>query len=124
MVRLSRQQFEQLVLKALEGLPAAIKERMDNVDVVVREWPSREDLATAGLDDRYDLFGLYQGLPLTERSHYDLALPDKITIFRGPLTAACATRVDLVKEVRVTVVHEVAHHFGISDAVLEQTRYG
>lgn len=97
---------------------------MDNVDVVVDEWPSPDDLEEAGLDDRHDLFGLYQGVPLTERTHYDMALPDKITIFQRPIEVACATRADVVKEVRVTVIHEVAHHFGLSDAALNRTEYG
>ena len=92
MVRISRQEFERLVLKALEGLPPSIQERMDNVDVVVRDWPSRADLEEAGLTDRHDLFGLYQGVPLTERDHYNMVLPDKITIFRHPIEAACDSR--------------------------------
>ncbi len=124
MVRLSLREFERLVLKALDSLPPPIRQRMDNVDVVVEEWPSPDDLEEAGLDDRHDLFGLYHGIPLTERTHYDMALPDKITVFQRPIEAACATRADVVKEVRVTVIHEVAHHFGISDAELDQTEYG
>ena len=124
MVRLSLREFERLVLKALDGLPPSIRQRMDNVDVVVEEWPSPDDLEESGLDDRHNLFGLYQGVPLTERTHYDMALPDKITVFQRPIEAACATRADVVKEVRITVIHEVAHHFGISDAELDQTEYG
>jgi len=124
MVRLSLREFERLVLKALDGLPPSIRQRMDNVDVVVEEWPSPDDLEESGLDDRHDLFGLYQGVPLTDRTHYDMALPDKITVFQRPIEAVCATRADVVKEVRVTVIHEVAHHFGISDAELDQTEYG
>ncbi|MSQ22111.1 MAG: metallopeptidase family protein [Dehalococcoidia bacterium] len=124
MVRLSLREFERLVLKALDGLPPSIRQRMDNVDVVVEEWPRPDDLEEAGLDDRHDLFGLYQGIPLTERTHYDMALPDKITIFQRPIEAACATRADVVNEVRVTVIYEVAHHFGLSDAELEHTEYG
>lgn len=123
MIRVARQQFERLVRKALDGLPPSIRQRMDNVDVVVREWPSREDLEWAEVEDRYDLFGIYQGVPLTERTYYDMALPDKITIFQRPIEAACTTRAEVVREVRVTVIHEVAHHFGLSDAELEQTEY-
>ncbi|MBI4200981.1 MAG: metallopeptidase family protein [Chloroflexi bacterium] len=123
MVRVSRQQFERLVFKALEDLPPSIRQRMDNVDVVLRDWPSRADLDQAGLSEPHELFGLYQGVPITERSQYDMALPDKITIFRRPLETACASRQELVQEVRTTVIHELAHHFGISDAELEQTDY-
>ncbi len=124
MIRLSLREFERLVLKALDGLPLSIRQRMDNVDVVVVEWPSPDDLEEAGLGDRRDLFGLYQGVPLTNRTNYDMALPDKITIFQRPIEAACGIRVDVVNEVRVTVIHEVAHHFGLSDAALDETRYG
>ena len=123
MVRISRREFERLVLKALEGLPPSIQERLDNVDVVVGDWPSREDLEQAGLSDPQELFGLYQGIPLTERDHYNMVLPDKITIFRRPIEAACDTKAAVIQEVRVTTIHEVAHHFGIDDAELEHTDY-
>ena len=124
MARISRQGFERLVLKALEGLPPSIQGRLDNVDVVVRDWPSRAELEESGLSDPYELFGLYQGVPLTERDHYNMVLPDKITVFRRPIEAACDTRADAIQQVRVTVVHEVAHHFGIDDETLERTEYG
>lgn len=124
MVRVSRHEFERLVLRALDGLPPSIRERLSNVDVVVEEWPSRADLEQSDLEDPRDLFGLYQGIPLTERTHYDMVLPDKITIFQRPIEAACDTRAAVVKEVRATVIHEVAHHFGIDDAELEETEYG
>ena len=123
MVQLSRREFERLVLKALESLPTSIQERLDNLDVVIREWPTRADLEESGLKDRYELFGLYQGVPLIDRTHYDMALPDKITIFQRPIEAACDTKTAVVREVGVTVIHEVAHHFGINDATLEQTDY-
>ena len=123
MVRISRREFERLVLKALEGLPPSIQERLDNVDVVVGDWPSLEDLEQTDLSDPQELFGLYQGIPLTERDHYDMVLPDKITIFRRPIEAACDTKAAVIEEVRVTVLHEVAHHFGIDDAELERTDY-
>ncbi|MBI4310271.1 MAG: metallopeptidase family protein [Chloroflexi bacterium] len=123
-MHISRREFERLVLEAVEGLPASIRERIDNVDVVVREWPSPDDLEGSAIPDRYGLLGLYQGIPLTQRGHYDMALPDKITIFRRPIEAICATRAEIVQQVRTTVVHEVAHHFGIDDDSLERTQYG
>lgn len=124
MVRLSRRDFEGLVLEALETLPPTIQARLDNVDLVVMEWPSKADLEQAGLQNRYQLFGLYHGVPLPERSHYDVMLPDKITVFQRPIEAACATRADVVREVKTTVIHEVAHYFGIGDDDLEGTEYG
>ena len=123
MVRLRRWEFEQLVLRALANIPVPIKSRMDNVDVVVREWPSPDDLAVANISDPHDLLGLYHGIPLTERSDYTMELPDVITIFHRPVEARCATKEAVVEEVRVTVVHEVAHHFGISDQTLDDTPY-
>jgi len=124
MVRISRREFERLVLKALDDLPSSIRSRMDNVDIVVHDWASGDELAGVGLRHPGELFGLYQGIPLTERSHYDMVLPDRIAIFRKPIEAVCATRSDVVREVRATVIHEIAHHFGISDAALDETRYG
>lgn len=122
-VHVSRREFERLVRRAMEELPASIRERIDNVDVVVRDWPSPQDLGESDLADRYALLGLYQGIPLTQRSHYDMALPDKITLFRRPIEAVCQSREQVVDQVRKTVVHEVAHHFGIDDAHLDQTDY-
>ncbi len=124
MVRISRQGFERLVLKALEDLPSSIRERLNNVDVVVEDLPGSAVLEENSVVDPYELFGLYEGIPLTERAGYDMVLPDKITIFRRPIEAACDTRAAVVREVRATVIHEVAHHFGIDDAELEETEYG
>ena len=123
MIRVSHREFEKLVLRALDGLPAQFKERLDNVDIVVDDWPSPEEIRDLGLKSRHDLFGLYQGIPLTERSHYDMVLPDCITIYRNPLQAACSTRGAMVEEIRATVIHELAHHFGIDDSTLEHTDY-
>ena len=123
MTRMSRRKFQRLVLEAVDSLPEHIKERMDNVDVVVDDWPSREDLEHAGIQDPYHLFGIYHGLPLTERSQYDMVLPDRIAIFRRSLEAACDTGTKLADEIRITVLHEIAHHFGIDEAALKQTDY-
>ena len=123
MTRMSRRKFQRLVLEAVDSLPEHIKERMDNVDVVVDDWPSREDLEHAGIQDPYQLFGIYHGLPLTERSQYDMVLPDRIAIFRCSLEAACDTEANLADEIRITVLHEIAHHFGIDEVALKQTDY-
>ena len=123
MTRMSRRKFQRLVLEAVDSLPERIKERMDNVDVVVDDWPSREDLEYADVQDPYQLFGIYHGLPLTERSQYDMVLPDRIAIFRRSLEAACDTKAELADEIRITVLHEIAHHFGIDEAALKQTDY-
>ena len=91
---------------------------MDNVDVVVEDWPARGQLIGSGLDESELLLGLYEGIPLPDRYDYNLVLPDKITLFQRAIESVCATEDDVVAEVRATVVHEVAHHFGISDEAL------
>jgi predicted Zn-dependent protease with MMP-like domain len=117
LVRLSRREFEALVAEALDAIPEGLARLMDNVVVVVEDWPTDEQRS-----DHETLFGYYEGTALTERSplYYSGVLPDRITIFRGPLCEACETEDDLIDEVYVTVVHEVAHHFGISDERLEE----
>jgi len=103
-------EFESMVADALDALPEAIAAAMDNVAVVIGEWP----------DD--DLLGLYEGVPLTERGPLGYAgvMPDVITIYRGPLCADARDRADLVAQVRVTVLHEIGHHFGIDDDRLDE----
>jgi predicted Zn-dependent protease with MMP-like domain len=116
-----RRRFAALVRAALDGLPADLRRMMDNVEVVVEDWPTPEDHEAAGVPPDAALFGLYVGIPLTERtSSYSMVLPDKIIIFQGPLEEWCRTTDELVDQIRVTVVHEVAHHFGISDARLAE----
>ena len=110
MIEITREEFEDLVGEALDSIPAALTQLMDNVVIVVED-----DAPTPGL------LGLYQGVPLTERGGtYAGFLPDRITVYRNPLLSICETSDDLVKEVRITVVHEVAHHFGIDDERLHE----
>jgi len=119
---MTRTQFERLVREALIQLPEEIQARLDNVDLVVEDWPTREQLAGSGIDEGHCLLGLYEGIPLTERNGYgyDMVLPDKITLFQRSIEAVCSSEEETVKEVRNTVVHEVAHHFGIDDYRLEE----
>ena len=117
---MTRAQFERLVREALIQLPEEIHARLDNVDLVVEDWPTREQLAGSGIEDGQYLLGLYEGIPLTERYGYDMVLPDKITLFQKPIEAVCSSEEQTVKEVRDTVVHEVAHHFGVDDHRLEE----
>ena len=106
--------------RAIEELPAAFLERMDNVDVVVEDWATRDQLIGSGLDESELLLGLYEGIPLPDRYDYNLVLPDKITLFQRAIESVCASDEEVVSEVRVTVVHEVAHHFGIDDEALHE----
>jgi predicted Zn-dependent protease with MMP-like domain len=115
-VEMSREDFEEAVADALDAVPAELARMMNNVVVLV------EDHAPAG---EPDLFGLYEGTPLTERGDWWAgSLPDRITIFRMPTLAACGSREEVVEEVLVTVVHEIAHHFGIDDDRLHDLGWG
>ena len=120
-----RRRFERLVARALDDLPPAVAAMLDNVEVVVEEEPTPEQI-DRGRGDRSDeegdtLFGLYEGVPLTERgSGYSLVLPDKITIFRGPLEREFASPGAIAREVRVTVAHELAHHLGFEEERLDE----
>lgn len=113
-------EFEALVRQALSTIPNVITARLDNVDVVVEEWPSRGQLVGSGIAEGEYLLGLYEGVPLPEREDYGMVLPDKITLFQGSIEAICDSEEEIVREVRDTVVHEVAHHFGIDDSRLEE----
>lgn len=115
---LSRDHFEHLVEEALTDIPDALWNKIDNVAVVVEEWPSPHQLESVGMRSGGGLLlGLYEGVPLTARSHaYGLVAPDKITIFRGPILRVCPPDEAAIRaQVRRTVLHEIAHHFGISD---------
>jgi len=111
--------FEALVLKAVESLPDEFASKLENVDVVVEDQPSQALLAKMGLPRGHTLLGLYQGIPLNRRGRgYGMVIPDKVTIFQQPIEAKCRYEADIVKEVRKVVLHEIAHHFGITDARL------
>jgi predicted Zn-dependent protease with MMP-like domain len=117
----NRDRFEELVREALLELPPEIAARMNNVDVEVQDWPSPAILAATRLPRGHMLLGLYQGVPLTRRSSgYNLVPPDRILIFQRPLERISRGDDDLRARVRDTVVHEIAHHFGISDARLRE----
>jgi predicted Zn-dependent protease with MMP-like domain len=121
MLRLTRGEFEAVVRRAVGELPAFFQEHLENVAVVVEWRPSPSLLREMGMDPREDtLFGLYQGMPLTERSVDDLGgLPDKISIYMEPLLEACSSMRELREEIQTTVVHEFAHYFGIEEDRLE-----
>jgi predicted Zn-dependent protease with MMP-like domain len=112
-------QFEQLVRLALIELPHEFQSRMENVDVVVEDRASRDQLIGSGLDEDECLLGLYEGIPLPDRYDYNLVLPDKITLFKTSIESICETEQDIIREIQDTVVHEVAHHFGIGDDDLD-----
>ena len=118
------EEFEELVLDAIAGLPETLLSRLDNVTIVVEQWPSDEQVAEHELESRDQLMGLYEGIPLTERAGYNLVLPDKITIFQGPLEAMCSTPEEIAAEVQKTVKHEIGHYFGMDHDRLEEMGLG
>jgi predicted Zn-dependent protease with MMP-like domain len=130
--REERQRFEELVEEALEDLPPEFAERLDNVDVVVRGRPSSKTLCDMGVPLGESLLGLYQGVPQTQRSvEYGNVLPDRIEVYREPILdeadALCPQDGDFEETVRQvirkTVLHEIGHHFGLSDEDLRRLDY-
>ncbi len=122
---MDRERFERLVERAVEGLPEEFRTRLENVDVVVEDWPAHHELARLGLRSRYELLGLYQGVPLTKRGgHYGLVPPDKVTIFQRPIEAKCRDDSKITAEIGRVVRHEIAHHFGIGDGRLRELGEG
>lgn len=114
---ITRRRFEELVEEAVESIPQVLWDSIENLIVMVEEWPTRRHHDAVGLAPGNLLLGLYEGVPLTKRSsHYGLVPPDKITIFRGPIMRVTPPDEDSIRaQVRRTVLHEIAHHFGISD---------
>ncbi len=118
---MDRERFEWLVFKAVDELPDEFRERMDNIDIVVQDEPTSGQLAEAGLRRSETLLGLYEGVPLTRRSRsYSMVPPDKITIFQKPIETRCRGETAMQGEIQRVVKHEIAHHFGIGDARLNQ----
>lgn len=117
-----RDEFERLVAEALDELPPFFQAKMDNVEVLIQPWPSPSDLHSVGLRSPYQLLGLYHGVPLTARTQgYNLVPPDTITLFQRPLERVAGADPAAVRaQVRHTVIHELAHHFGISDERLRE----
>jgi predicted Zn-dependent protease with MMP-like domain len=115
------EQFEELVAQVVNELPEFFQERLDNVDVIVEEFPDRHTMRLARVHSPYDLLGFYHGVPLTARTtNYGLVPPDKISIYRRPIEIQCRSDEELREMIRRVVLHEIAHHFGISDNRLRE----
>jgi len=114
-----RDRFRRLVLSAVRSLPPGLAEYLNNVDIVIEREPRAAELEPG----ERGLFGLYVGTPLTEREQYGMTLPDRIVIYQGPIERHFDPR-DIPREVRTTVIHELAHHFGIDDERLEALGLG
>ena len=124
-VPLNHSEIRKEVASVLDRLPKQFRRRLHNIEIVVEERPTRDLLLSVGLDPRYDtLYGLYQGIPLPDRSAlYPPILPDKITIFSEPLLRDFSDPEDLREQIRTTVLHEVAHYFGFDDDEIDKLGY-
>lgn len=123
-MRISRDRFEQIVEEALRAVPLELRRAVDNLEIAVEDWPTEEQLTSVDLAESDSLFGLYEGVPLPARGIEPPLLPDRITLFQGPLEAACDTEEELREEIRRTLVHELAHYFGFDEDRLEELGYG
>ena len=113
---MTAEQFEDLVVQAIEGIPEVYRNSMDNVEVMVEEFPDRWTMQLAGVPSPYNLLGFYHGVPRTQRtSNYNLVTPDKISIYRRPILAQCRNDDEVRAMVHRVVRHEIAHYFGIDD---------
>ncbi len=117
---MERERFERLVARAVADLPEEFQSRMENIDVVVEDFPARSQMRRLRRGDV--LLGLYEGVPITQRnSQYGLVPPDKISIFQKPIESICGENDDrIAREIQRVVRHEIAHHFGIDDARLAE----
>lgn len=114
--RRSLEEFEELVVEAVEELPDPFYRKLENIALVVEDWPDRDALQSVGVRSRANLLGLYHGIPHTERTQaYNLVMPDRISIYRRPIELRCHTDEEVVALVKHVVRHEIAHHFGIDD---------
>ena len=120
---MARLAFERLVRNAIDELPPDVLEVLENIAIVVEDEPSQRQLVNAGLEPGYTLHGLYEGVPLPQRgSGYSMVLPDKITIFRGPIEETCRGYGEMKELVKSVVRHEVAHYFGFTDEELSRRK--
>ena len=122
MINISRREFNRLVRRAYRQIPAGMRKAIRNMDIVVEEWPAKEDLEV--LEEPGTLFGLYSGVPLLEREGPGPALPDRITIYRQPILRNCSSREQAEREIRITLWHEIGHCIGMNEEDLHRLGYG
>ena len=120
MINMASREFMRLVRQAYREMPPQVINALDNIDVVVEEWPVPEDV----INGEGTLFGLYQGVPLTEREGGDPMLPDRIAIYRQPILRSCSTKTEAEHEIKVTLWHEIGHYLGMSEDDLHRLGYG
>jgi len=118
---MERKEFEALVTRALQNLPLEFQRELENVDIVVEDWPEPGQLRQTNHSHRNQLLGLYEGVPQTRRGRrYGLVLPDKISIFQKPIEAHCGVGNAIEAKIEEVVRHEIAHHFGLDEKALRE----
>ncbi len=118
---MTRNEFRKLVDEALDGIPANFRETMQNIAIVIEDEPTAEALADVGVEPPDTLLGLYQGTPLTERSWaHGNVLPDKITLYQGPIEDSSEDEDDIIVAIGETLIHEIGHYFGLSEEEIEE----
>ena len=117
---MTREAFEKLISEAVEDLPIIFREKMNNVSIVLEEWPTQQQMKSLGMSRGGLLFGLYHGTPQTKRTSGTI-MPDKITIFAGPILRVCRTEEEVKTKVTQVVKHEIAHHFGLNEEEIRRT---
>lgn len=121
LVSMQRERFEVLVTRAIENLPLEFQSKLENVQVLVEDWPTPSQLGRAKLNQRSQLLGLYEGVPQTKRGRgYGLVLPDKISIFQKPIERQCHSEKEIEAKIGEVVRHEIAHHFGTDELTLRR----
>ena len=124
-MNISRARFDHIVSEAIARIPEEFRRHLDNILISVQPRPSQELLDDLGLPPEEPLLGIFQGVPLTERSvTAPPLLPDTIFLFQKPLESICTTTEELIEEVEITVVHEIAHYLGIDEKRLAELGYG
>ena len=118
---MTRKEFEKLISQAVDDLPQTFKDKLDNVSIVLEEWPTAQQLQSTGVSPRGLLFGLYHGVPQTKRRRSNPIMPDKITIFAGPILMVCNGEEEIKDKVTSVVKHEIAHHFGLNEDEIRKT---
>jgi predicted Zn-dependent protease with MMP-like domain len=112
---MDREKFEQLVRQGIEAIPKRFLEKLDNVDIVIEDEPTEEQMRKLKIGKGAKLLGLYEGVPRTKRRHYSWVLPDKITLFKKPIEEGAFNDEQVKEMVKKTVWHEIAHHFGMDE---------
>lgn len=124
MIKVSEEEFHNMMEQAIETIPQAFKDKIENLAFIVEPYPSEDDLDKLELSDKYSLLGLYSGIPYTGRSTwYAGVMPDRIILFQNNIQARCNSIAELKESIREVVIHEVAHYFGMNEDEVRAAGY-